>query len=288
MKTKNLFAGLALLVVAACASIGSPDGGIYDEIPPKVVSSSPADRSVGISSRKMQIHFDEYIKLENAYEKVIVSPPQLEPANIRADGKRVKITLYDSLQANTTYTIDFGDAIVDNNEGNPMGNYTYSFSTGTEIDTMEVSGVVLNAADLEPVKGILVGLYPLDSLFNDSIFRQKPFSRVSRTNGSGRFCIKGVKSGRYRAFALEDKDGDFLFSQKSERIASSLDSFETSCKWDVRMDTVWRDSTQFDSIRVVPYVHYFPDDLVLLAFLESGQDQHLIKMERPDPDVLKL
>lgn len=288
MKTKNLFAGLALLVVAACASIGSPDGGIYDEIPPKVVSSSPADRSVGISSRKMQIHFDEYIKLENAYEKVIVSPPQLEPANIRADGKRVKITLYDSLQANTTYTIDFGDAIVDNNEGNPMGNYTYSFSTGTEIDTMEVSGVVLNAADLEPVKGILVGLYPLDSLFNDSIFRQKPFSRVSRTNGSGKFCIKGVKSGKYRAFALEDKDGDFLFSQKSERIASPLDSFETSCKWDVRMDTVWRDSTQFDSIRVVPYVHYFPDDLVLLAFLESGQDQHLIKMERPDPDVLKL
>lgn len=288
MKTKNLFAGLALLVVAACASIGSPDGGIYDEIPPKVVSSSPADRSVGISSRKMQIHFDEYIKLENAYEKVIVSPPQLEPANIRADGKRVKITLYDSLQANTTYTIDFGDAIVDNNEGNPMGNYTYSFSTGTEIDTMEVSGVVLNAADLEPVKGILVGLYPLDSLFNDSIFRQKPFSRVSRTNGSGKFCIKGVKSGRYRAFALEDKDGDFLFSQKSERIAFPLDSFETSCKWDVRMDTVWRDSTQFDSIRVVPYVHYFPDDLVLLAFLESGQDQHLIKMERPDPDVLKL
>lgn len=288
MKTKHILAGWGLLLMAACASIGSPDGGIYDEIPPKVLSSSPADRSVGNSSRKMQIRFDEFIKLENANEKVIVSPPQLEAANIRADGKSVKITLYDSLMANTTYTVDFGDAIVDNNEGNPMGNYTYSFSTGSVIDTMEVSGVVLNAANLEPVKGMLVGLYPLDSITDDSVFRKKPFSRVSRTNGSGKFSIKGIKQGQYRAYALEDKDGDFVFSQKSERIAFLQDTLTTSCKWDVRMDTVWRDSTQFDSVCAVPYVHYYPDDLVLLAFLEAGQDQHLLKVERPDPDVMKL
>ena len=288
VKTKHVLVGLGVLLIVACASIGSPDGGIYDEIPPKVISSSPADRSISVSARKMQIRFDEYIKLENANEKVIVSPPQLEPANIRAEGKSVKITLYDSLQENTTYTIDFGDAIVDNNEGNPMGNYTYSFSTGTEIDTMEVSGAVLNAQDLEPVKGMLVGLYPLDSLFSDSILSTKPFARVSRTNGSGRFSIKGVKPGKYRAFALEDKDGDFLFSQKSERIAILQDTFTTSCKWDLRMDTIWRDSTHYDSICAVPYVHYYPDDLVLNAFLEEGQDQHLLKLERPDPDILRL
>jgi len=288
MKTKHIFAGLGLLLMAACASIGSPDGGIYDEIPPKVVGCSPAERSVGNDSRRMQIRFDEYIKLENANEKVIVSPPQLEPANIRADGKSVKITLYDTLQANTTYTIDFSDAIVDNNEGNPMGNYTYSFSTGEEIDTMEVSGVVLNAADLEPVKGILVGLYPLDSLFSDTIFSTQPFSRVSRTNGSGRFSIKGVKQGKYRAFALEDKDGNFFFSQKSERIAFSLDTITTSCQWDVRTDSIFNRDGEFDSIRVVPFVHYFPDDLVLNAFLVEGQDQHLLKIERPDPNVIKF
>ena len=288
MKTKHIFAGFAMLLVVACASIGTPDGGIYDEIPPKVVASYPADRSTGVAERKMRIRFDEYIKLENANEKVIVSPPQIEPANIRADGKSVKITLYDSLQANTTYTLDFSDAIVDNNESTPMGHYTYSFSTGEEIDTMEVSGAVLNAADLEPIKGILVGLYPIDSLFSDSILRQKPFARVSRTNGSGKFCIKGVKAGKYRAFALEDKDGNFLFSQKSERIAFLPDTFTASCKWDERMDTVWRDSTHFDSIRVVPYVHYSPDDLVLEAFLEAGQDQHLLKLERPDPDKMTL
>lgn len=288
MKSKHIFAGFALLLMAACASIGAPDGGIYDEIPPKVVACYPADRTVNNGERKIRIRFDEYIKLENANEKVIVSPPQIEPANIRADGKSVKVTLYDSLKANTTYTIDFGDAIVDNNEGNPMGHYTYSFSTGEEIDTMEVSGAVLNAADLEPVKGILVGLYPIDTLFSDSVLRQRPFSRVSRTNGSGRFCIKGVKPGRYRAFALEDKDGDFIFSQKSERLAFMQDTFTTTCKWDMRMDTVWRDSTHYDSICAVPYVHYFPDNLVLEAFLEAGQDQHLLKRERPEPDIIKL
>ena len=274
--------------MVACASIGAPDGGIYDEIPPKVVSSYPADRSINNTNRKMQIRFNEYIKLENASEKVIVSPPQIEPANIRADGKTVKITLYDSLKANTTYTIDFSDAITDNNEGNPMGYYTYSFSTGTEIDTMEVSGAVLSAENLEPMKGLLVGIYPVDSLFNDSILKQKPFTRVSRTNASGRFCIKGIKPGKYRAFALEDKDGDFLFSQKSEQIAFLQDTFTTSCKPDLRMDTVWRDSTHYDSILVVPYIHYFPDDLVLTAFLEAGQDQHLLKILRPDPDIIQL
>ncbi len=153
MKTRRALPYLALvLLAAACASIGNPDGGIYDEVPPRVVSSTPLNGSTLGSSKKISILFDEYIKLENASEKVIISPPQQESANVRAAGKRIKITLYDSLQANTTYTIDFSDAIQDNNEGNPMGQFTYSFSTGETIDTMEVAGTVLNAADLEPIK----------------------------------------------------------------------------------------------------------------------------------------
>ena len=285
---KPLLYSILTLLVVACASIAQPDGGEYDEIPPKVVSAFPAERATGVQTRKARINFDEYIKLQNASEKVIVSPPQIEPANIRADGKRIKIDFNDSLMPNTTYTVDFGDAIEDNNEGNPMGNYTYSFSTGDDIDTMEVSGTVLNAEDLEPVKGMLVGLYPLDSNLTDSILRTTPFSRVSRTNGSGRFTIKGVKPGKYRAYALDDKDANFVFSQKSEKIAFDSVIFETSCKRDVRMDTIWRDTIEYDSIRVVPYTHFLPDDLVLLSFLEDGQDQHLLKNERTDPEVFRL
>lgn len=283
-----LYSILTLLLVVSCASMAQPDGGEYDEIPPKVVSCSPADRSAGIQTRKARITFDEYVKLENASEKVIVSPPQIEPADIRADGKRIKIDLNDTLKPNTTYTIDFGDAIEDNNEGNPMGNYTYSFSTGDDIDTMEVAGTVLNAQDLEPVKGTLVGLYPADENLTDSTFLTTPFSRVSRTNGSGRFSIKGVKRGYYKVFALDDKDGNFIFSQKSERISFDTLTIFTTCKRDVRMDTIWRDTVNYDSIRVVPYTHFLPDDLVLLSFLEDGQDQHLLKTERAEPESFRL
>ena len=284
MERKNLqLCLLALLLTAACASIGNPDGGRFDETPPRVVGSSPADGAVNVSKRKVQILFDEYIKLEKASEKVVISPPQIEPANVRADGKRVKVDFYDSLRANTTYTIDFSDAIEDNNEGNPMGQYTFSFSTGDVIDTMQVSGRVLNAADLEPIKGIMVGLYPADSIWNDTLFRTRPFLRVSRTNGEGRFTIKGVKDGAYRVRALEDKDGDFVFSQKNERVAFDTMVYVTGSFPDVRMDTVWRDSLWYDSIRVVPYTHYTPDDVLLLAFLEDGQERHLLKTAYPEP-----
>lgn len=284
MERKNLLLCLlALLLTAACASIGNPDGGRFDETPPRVVGSSPADGAVNVSKRKVQILFDEYIKLEKASEKVVISPPQIEPANVRADGKRVKVDFYDSLRANTTYTIDFSDAIEDNNEGNPMGQYTFSFSTGDVIDTMQVSGRVLNAADLEPIKGIMVGLYPADSIWNDTIFRTRPFLRVSRTNGEGRFTIKGVKDGAYRVRALDDKDGDFVFSQKNERVAFDTTVYVTGSFPDVRMDTVWRDSLWYDSIRVVPYTHYTPDDVLLLAFLEDGQERHLLKTVYPEP-----
>ena len=284
MERKNLLLCLlALLLTAACASIGNPDGGRFDETPPRVVGSSPADGAVNVSKRKVQILFDEYIKLEKASEKVVISPPQIEPANVRADGKRVKVDFYDSLRANTTYTIDFSDAIEDNNEGNPMGQYTFSFSTGDVIDTMQVSGRVLNAADLEPIKGIMVGLYPADSTWNDTLFRTRPFLRVSRTNGEGRFTIKGVKDGAYRVRALEDKDGDFVFSQKNERVVFDTTVYVTGSFPDVRMDTVWRDSLWYDSIRVVPYTHYTPDDVLLLAFLEDGQERHLLKTAYPEP-----
>lgn len=283
-----LVLSVAMLAIVSCANIGMPDGGRYDEEPPVVVSASPADKAVNVSTRKMSILFNEYVKISNANEKVVVSPPQMEVANVRAAGKRIKIDLYDSLQSNTTYTVDFSDAIEDNNEGNPMGFYTYSFSTGPVIDTMEVSGHVLAAENLEPVKGILVGLHRADSTYDDSLFRTKPLIRVSRTNGSGHFSIKGVAPGGYRIFALQDGDGDYRFSQRSEAIAFDTTVYVPYSRPDLRMDTCWRDTVYYDSIKVVPYTHYYPDDIVLRSFMEPNQDLHLLKTERTEPDWFRL
>ena len=272
-----------LTLLASCARMGSPDGGWYDDTPPYVVSSSPADKAINTSARRVNIYFNEFIKLDDAQNKVVISPPQLEMPDIKTGGKRISILLKDSLKENTTYTIDFSDAILDNNESNPMGNYTYSFSTGSQIDTLEVSGYVLNAEDLEPVKGILVGLY---ANLSDTIFAKEPMLRVSRTDGSGRFVVKGVAPGTYRAYALQDADGDFVYGQKSERLAFSHDTFEPSWKPDTRQDTIWRDSLHIDNILRIPYTHFLPDDVTLLAFTAVQDDRFLLKTERQEPNKL--
>ena len=287
-RMRDVLVGVVMLALAACASIGSPDGGRYDEEAPYVVKSNPVDRAVGVNSKKIRINFNEYIKLENASEKVIISPAQLEPANVRADGKQIKVDLFDSLKANTTYTIDFSDAVEDNNEGNPMGNYTFSFSTGDVIDTMEVSGNVVNAEDLEPIKGTLVGLIPYDSTWHDSLFRTTPLLRLGRTDGSGHFVIKGVKPGRYRCFALKDGDGDFRFTQKSEEIAFDTAVVVPTVYDENHADTIWRDSLHIDTVFYTVRPKYKPDDIILRSFLEAGQERHFLKSERPEPNWFKL
>ena len=261
-------------IIAGCARMGQPDGGWYDDDPPRVIASTPEDQGTNVTSQKVTIYFNEYIKLADATQKVIVSPPQLEMPEIKGAGKKIVVELKDSLKPNTTYTIDFSDAISDNNEGNPMGNYTFTFSTGEQIDTFEVAGYVLDASNLEPVKGILVGLY--DDL-SDSAFKTKPLLRVSRTNGSGHFVIKGVAPREYRVYALQDADGDYVFNQKSEMIAFSHQTYTPSAAPDIRQDTIWRDSLHIDNIQQVKYTHFYPDDILLLAFQEVMTDRYLLK-----------
>lgn len=272
------------LVFAGCANPGSgPDGGPYDETPPKIVGMSPALGATGAKAKKVSIVFDELIKVENAQEKVTVSPPQIEQAEIKTAGRRVTVELKDSLKENTTYTVDFSDAIVDSNEGNPLGNFTYFFSTGEKVDSMEVSGYVLNAEDHEPVKGILVGLH---SDLADSAFTSKPFERVARTDSRGHFSIKGVGTGEYRIYALKDMDNDFKYV-RGEMLAFSRETIKPTAVADTRYDTLWRDTANIDTIMAVPYTRYEPDDVVLMAFTESGVSRQLLKTQR-EPEWFKV
>ena len=274
-----------LALVAACARMGNPDGGWYDETPPRVVGASPTEKATGVKTRKLHIRFNEFIKIENATENVVVSPPQLESPDIKAGGKSIDIELKDSLKANTTYTVDFSDAITDNNEGNPLGNYTYSFSTGEHIDTMEVSGWVLAAENLEPVKGILVGLY---ANLADSAFRTQPMLRVAKTDGRGHFVIRGIAPGKYRVYALQDVDGDYHLTQKGEEMAFNREIIVPSSKPDVRQDTLWRDSLRIDSISRVSYTHFLPDNITLRAFTHIQTDRFFTKAERTLPECFSL
>lgn len=275
---------LCMAVIAAvmsCARMGQPDGGWYDETPPSVIGASPDDGATNVRQQKISIFFDEFVKIDNATEKVVVSPPQAEMPEIKSAGKKIEVELKDSLRANTTYTIDFSDAISDNNEGNPLGNYAYTFSTGDRIDTLQVSGHVLEAENLEPIKGILVGLY---SDMADSAFVSSPMIRIARTDSRGQFVIKGVAPGSYRIYALQDMDGDYKFSQKSEKIAFTTDIITPSTTGATRQDTTWLDSLRIKSISKVGYTRFIPDDIVLKAFTEPLTDRYLIKSERQEPD----
>lgn len=268
---------MLMIVVYSCASMGNPDGGPYDEEPPKFVRSTPKPFAINSKEKKVTIEFDEFIKLEKAAEKVVVSPPQLEQPEIKASGRKVVVGLVDSLRPNTTYTIDFADAIVDNNEGNPLGNYAFTFSTGTTIDTMEVSGTVLSASDLEPVKNIQVGLH---SDLSDSAFMKKPFDRVSRTDSRGHFSIRGIAPGKYRIYALMDGNQNYLFDSKTEMIAFSDSIIIPAMEDAMRQDTIWKDSLTIDTIKSVGYIRFLPDDIILRAFKEENDRQYLTRSER--------
>ena len=280
-----LMACLITPMLYSCAKMGAPDGGWYDETPPRVIGATPAEKSTHIDKRNIRINFNEFVKIDNPTQNVVVSPPQLEVPEIKGEGKSINVKLIDKLQPNTTYTIDFSNAISDNNEGNPLGNFTYSFSTGNHIDTLEVAGYVVQAADLEPVKGILVGLY---ADLSDTAFKTKPMLRVSRTDSRGHFIIRGVAPGKYRVYALQDADGNYSFNQRSEMLAFNHDIIEPSFRPDVRQDTLWRDSLHIESIAQVNYTHFLPDNICLRAFNEIVTDRHLLKSERPEPNHFTL
>ena len=268
---------LALAALSGCAAVGNPDGGPYDETPPRITGSHPENGATGVKTKKVTIDFNEFIKLENASEKVVISPPQIEQPEIKVTGKKIQVELFDSLKPNTTYSIDFADGIVDNNEGNPLGDYCFRFSTGDAIDTMEVSGYVLNAEDLEPIKGMTVGLH---SDLSDSAFMTKPFERVSRTDASGHFTVRGIAPGTYRIYAVMDMDQSFSYSQRNEKIAWMDSVIVPTSELRYREDTVFKDNGLVDTTVIVPYIQYLPNDITLLAFTPTPTQQYMTAAER--------
>lgn len=278
MSLKDIFLSLVVVItLVACASVGTPDGGPFDEEAPVFLSGSPAPNALNVKDHRVVLEFNENIRLENAFEKVVISPPQKEQPQIKYSGHKITVQLEDTLLPNTTYSIDFNDAIVDNNEGNPLPDFAYVFSTGAQVDTLGVSGVVLEASNLEPIKGIMVGIH---SLLSDTAFTTKPFDRVARTDSRGRFTIKGIAPGKYRVYALADANNNYMFDQKSEKIAFMDTEVSPSAVRAMRNDTIWRDSVTVDSVRLVEYTRYMPDDIVLRAFKENFYTQYLVKYPR--------
>lgn len=283
-RTLLLMGGAVLLY--SCASIGRLEGGEEDFDPPVMLESSPRLGSVNQkNTKRFTIEFDEYIKLDKPQEKIVFSPPQAQAPEIKASGKKVVVNLQDSLQPNTTYTIDFADAIQDNNEGNPLTQFTYTFSTGEQLDTLAVAGTVLNASNLEPIKGAVVGLY---ADLSDTVFQAKPFERMGRSDSRGYFSIRGIAPGKYHVFALQDDDRDYKFSQPTEQVAFSDSIIIPTSEPRMRQDTVWIDSLTIDTIVPVSYTYYMPDNIILRNFKQNRPNRRLAGFNREEAHKFKL
>ena len=276
---KALFSLFIPLSLASCANIGNPSGGPRDEDPPVFVSADPAPGSVNVDKTRLTLTFNELVNVKDAFSKVVVSPVGKSVPKVMSLGRKVTIN-FDSIQPNTTYTVDFADAIEDNNEGNKLQGFAYTFSTGAEIDTLRISGMVLDSRTLEPQQEMIVGV---TANLADSAFTHLPLLRVAKTDDRGRFTIRGLKEGSYRVYALGDKDNDYKYANPEEDMAFYDFQVSPTSERVGAVDTI-RDSKtgEIDTIIDRMRTRFLPNDILLRSFNSQKRSQYLDKYERLD------
>lgn len=264
------------LFVVSCANIGSPEGGPRDYTPPRLLKTSPGINALNFTGNRVELTFDEIVQVREQQKNVVVSPAQKEQAAIKSLGKKIIVEFREDLLPNTTYVVDFSDAIEDNNEGNRLNNFAFSFSTGDVVDTLQISGIVLRAKDLEPMQHVLVGVH---TNLDDTAFTHQPFERIARTNDKGEFTLRGLKPGSYHIFALNDMDGDYKMS-RSEDYAFLDEVIVPTVSDYVSQDTTFTFDHRVDTVMTGTHQEYLPNDVFLPMFNEEAKTLYLIKAER--------
>lgn len=238
---------IIILSTINCARVGSPIGGEKDILAPEIIESIPNNYSKNFGSDKIEIEVNEFVRFDNLQQKLVISPPLDEKPEIFVRGKKIIIELgKQELKKNTTYTFSFYDAIVDNNEGNPIKDYEFVFATGNRLDSLSVSGIVLRAFDLEPEEeGVEVLLY---DLLDDTIPQTTPPLYIGKPDKEGRFRINNVKADTFRIFAIKDGNRNHYFDQPGETFAFSDSLLFVSAPPEFFIDTTRKDTINIDTI----------------------------------------
>lgn len=216
---------LLLFLITSCASIQQPTGGPKDKEPPVVLKETPANHTLNFKAKQIKIDFDEYVKVKNESKEFSISPSPDKLPYYNIKGKSLVIKFADSLIKNTTYVINLGRGLVDYNEGNILKNYMYVFSTGNKIDSLSITGSVVNTLDKKPVLDATVFIIPTNQ---DTIFGKKRASIFTTTDSSGNFSLKYLKPDTYRIYALKEEGGDRIYNSTNEDIAFLKDSIKLS------------------------------------------------------------
>jgi len=290
----------------SCAQQGSLTGGAKDEKPPEVVSSVPANFTTHFKSDHIEISFNEYFDLKDIAKQLVVSPPMTKKPDFKVKGKKLEINFKDSLQPNRTYAINFGAALVDLNEGNPIKNFQFVFSTGSTIDSLQAGGRVIQALDNKPAEDVLVMLYNGNA---DSLPLKTTPLYLSRTDKEGKFTLKNLASGSYKIFALKDGNNNLMFDQPTEAMAFQDSLISPSIVANTIKDTIKpvKDSLNLvkDSVNAVrdsvnpskqlsdtlpekPKYLFKPDNIELRLFTEVKPNQYLTGSDRIRSDQIRL
>jgi uncharacterized protein (DUF2141 family) len=216
-----LTASLGILIFSRCAHQGSLAGGPKDIVPPTAIEAEPPDRTTSFSADRITITFYEFITLKNPAKEIFISPPMQTRPEYKAQGKKLVVEFKEELKSNSTYTINFGNSVTDFTEGNVLSNFEYVFSTGLVIDSLSISGRVLNAFDLKPEADIIAMVYTddNDTLPLDSLPIYVPPKSASRTDKEGKFRINNLAPGAYKLIALQDLNNNFYYDLPNERMA---------------------------------------------------------------------
>ena len=272
-----LFATIATITLVACASIGRPEGGPRDEMPPVFIGSTPAPGATNVSSKRVELVFDENVQVSDVSNKVVISPAQKAMPSIITSGKKVIVELRDTLIPNTTYTLDFSDAIRDLNEGNPIDGFALDFSTGNVIDTLRVSGMLFEARNLEPAQGVIVGVH---SNLADSAISTLKLERIAKTNQLGQFTVRGLKPGEYHIFALNDKNRDYRWDRTED--VAFFDTTISPTVVPIEVFDTLRAVDGTDSLVARQGTKYLPNNVLLTWFNEGWAAQYLKDYKRPE------
>ena len=301
MKLKQyiFFGGiLTTLLLASCANRGQgPQGGPRDSIPPVVMKETPLNGTLNFTGKEIVVQFDEYIQLDDVQKNVLISPPQQTPPEVKAIGKKLSVVFQEDLIDSTTYTLDFGPAICDYNEKVPLEGYVFSFSTGDVIDSLAISGKLYDAATLNPMPFVIVGIH---RNLSDSALSTIPFTRITRTDSEGNFIIHNIHAGTYRLYALNDISRDYIY-QPGEALAYADSLIVPSCRIEEHTDTIWKDTLGIDLLtgdtlftRLVDstythqVTHFYPDSLILWCFEESKQRRYFQRVFREEQHAFSL
>jgi len=277
MNLKHYSFLLLVLLLASCANRGiGPQGGPKDETPPEALQSVPENGSVYFKGDKLEVTFNEYLQLDNVSQHLLMSPPQQTPPDVKVRGKKLIVLFKDTLRDSTTYTLDFGAAVCDYTEKNPARGYTFAFSTGPIIDTMEIRGKVYDAMTLNPQKNIFVGIH---SNMDDSAFTTLPFDRVGRTDSTGAFRIGNMHPGTYRLYGVDEISRDYLLTP-GEALAYADETVTPEVRPHYHTDSLGNDS-------LIGY-EYGPADLVLWLFKPEQQRLYLQRTLREKQHTIQL